>query len=373
MAAIQAGKRGRSVLVIEHSQKIGKKILISGGGRCNFTNKHAGPENYISKNPHFCKSALARFTPQDFIDLVEKHGIAYHEKKLGQLFCDGLAQEIVTLLESECREAGVEIVVKTKVEKILKGQKFEAWTDQGIFTGSSLIIATGGLSIPKMGATPFAYQIAEQYKHKIIPPRPGLVPLLWNEEDLEAYADLTGIAVDAIVTCGKKTFRENILFTHRGLSGPAILQISSYWAEGQTIAINLLPDRDLFMELKESRANKLQIFDLLCKHLPRRVAQKWTEIYTSDKSIVECSDKELEYVSQQIQEWKFVPAGTEGYDKAEVTSGGVDTAEISSKTMESNLCTGLYFVGESLDVTGQLGGYNFQWAWASGFSAGQAA
>ncbi len=373
MAAIEAGKRGRSVLVLERSEKIGKKILISGGGRCNFTNLHASPDNYISQNPHFCKSALARYQPEDFVALVERHGIPYHEKKLGQLFCDGTSKHILEMLEKECASAQVEIKVNVEVQEITKGKMFQVLTNDGPYESESLIIATGGLSIPTMGATPFGYKVAEQFGHLIVDPKPGLVPLTWNAADAGVFAELTGLSADALVRCGNSEFRENILFTHRGLSGPAILQVSSYWQEGRSITIDLLPDVDVLSDLKISRIQNEDVRVLLSRFFPKRLAQKWYELFCPALPLRECSDKELDLISQRLHFWKPVPAGTEGFSKAEVTVGGISTAGLSSKTMESQKCLGLYFIGEAVDVTGHLGGYNFQWAWASGFAAGQAA
>lgn len=370
MSAIEAGKRGRSVIVLERSEKIGKKIRISGGGRCNFTNIHATAGNFISSNPHFCKSALSRFTPQDFIDLVEKHGISYHEKKLGQLFCDQTSDAIIQLLEKECRAAGVEIQVNCKVSGITKTDDFEVRAESGIFRSAALVIATGGLSIPKMGATPFGYEIAKSFGHSVRECRPGLVPLTWNSKDLKTYGGLAGISLEAEVRCGHQKFREPILFTHKGLSGPAILQISSYWERGNPIRIDLLPGKELMDELIEARNKKTELAALLARFLPKRFALKWCEQNRSAKPVSRCSDKDLRAISDRLHQWEIIPGGTEGYDKAEVTLRGVDTGELSSKTMGSKKVPGLYFVGEVLDVTGHLGGYNFQWAWASGFAAG---
>lgn len=370
MCAIESGKRGRKVLVIEHAEKIGKKILISGGGRCNFTNIYTKPENFISNNPHFCKSALARYTPQDFTSLVEKHKIKYHEKKLGQLFCDGSAKEIVNMLLSECKDVGVEILVNCKVVKIRKNGKFTIQTNLGEYSSDSLVIASGGISIPKMGATDFGYKIAEQFSLKLTEIKPGLVPLTWNKHDLKLFADLSGVSIDSVVSCKKITFRENILFTHKGLSGPAILQISSYWKQNEPITINLLPEINIGDELNENTSSRKLLDNFLSVYLPKRFAEKWCEINFETKPINQLNDKELEFISEKLHKWQIIP-GTEGFEKAEVTCGGIDTNELSSQTMECKKVKGLYFIGEAVDVTGWLGGYNFQWAWASGFAAGQ--
>lgn len=373
MAAIQAGKRGRSVLVLERSDKIGNKIRISGGGRCNFTNLHVSAGNFISNNHHFCKSALAGFTPQDFIALVEKHGIAYHEKKLGQLFCDKTAEDIIRLLGEECRAAHVEVKVNCAVQAVSKnGDLFEVKTDQGVFHAPALVVASGGLSIPKIGATSFGYEIARQFGLYVVPCRPGLVPLTWNSKDLGVYRELSGVSLDAVVSHVNVDFHDSILFTHGGLSGPAILQISNYWQPGNPIYIDLLPGIEIMDELVEGRDKGKDLVTLLSAHLPRRFAQKWSAYNVPAKAMSHCTGRDLKKVSDHLHRWGVVPSGTEGYEKAEVTAGGVDTRELSSKTMESVKVPGLYFVGEAVDVTGQLGGFNFQWAWASGFAAGRA-
>jgi len=371
MCAIEAGKRGKKVLVIEHAEKVGKKILISGGGRCNFTNIYAKPENFISNNPHFCKSALARYTPQDFISLAEKHKIKYHEKKLGQLFCDRSANEIVNMLLNECKDSGVEILTGCNVSTVTKGERFTIKTNLGEFTKDSLVIATGGISIPKMGATDYGYKIAKQFGLKLTEIKPGLVPLTWNKKDLIMFGDLSGVSIDAVVNCGKTTFRENILFTHKGLSGPAILQISSYWKKGEPIKINLLPDINIADELRANISSRMQLDNFLSGYLPKRFTVKWGELYFQSKPINQLKEKDIEFISEKLHSWHIIPSGTEGFDKAEVTCGGVDTGELSSKTMECKKVKGLYFIGEVVDVTGWLGGYNFQWAWASGFAAGE--
>lgn len=367
MCAIEAGKRGRSVVVIERAERLGKKILISGGGRCNFTNVNAGPENYVSANPHFCKSALARYTPTDFIALVEKHGIPYHEKKLGQLFCDQSSKQILELLEKECAAASVEIQPGCRVEQLCKSTEFHLRTTQGEFECNSLVIATGGLSFPKLGATDFGYRIAQQFGLRTINTRPGLVPLTLGV----AFDQLSGVSVGTIVSCRDASFRENILFTHRGLSGPAILQISNYCREGESIYINLLPDRSAQELLNAHCLSTMELANILSQHLPRRFVQTWCERFAPSRPMNRFTPEELQAIAYRLHHWEVQPSGTEGYAKAEVTLGGVDTDELSSKTMESRRVPGLYFVGEVVDVTGWLGGYNFQWAWASGYAAGQ--
>ena len=376
--AIEAGKRGRKALVLEHSERVGKKISISGGGRCNFTNIHTSPENFLSANPHFCKSALVRYTPADFILLVEKHGIAYHEKKLGQLFCDGSSQQIIDMLLRECRAAGVEVLCESQVRKVFKTNdagSFSVATDQDDFVCSSLVIATGGLSIAPLGATDFGYRIAKQFGLRIEQPRPALVPLTLTAQKLMQLTKLSGVSIDAIVSCrvdsrASREFRENILITHRGLSGPAILQISSYWESSGPVSINLLPDRDVFAILKENQNSEIELANLLSRHLPRRFAQAWCELYAPSKPLKQYDSNELRDIAQQLHNMKITPSGTEGFKKAEVTAGGVSTTELSSQTMEARRVPGLYFIGEVVDVTGELGGYNFQWAWASGYAAG---
>ena len=372
--AIEAGKRGRKVLVLEHSERVGKKIAISGGGRCNFTNIHTSPENFLSSNPHFCKSALARYTPADFISLVEKHGIQYHEKKLGQLFCDGSSQQIIALLLGECAGAYVDIRCGCQVFSVQKDQSFTIETNQGRFVSSSVVIATGGLSIAPLGATDFGYRIARQFGLCVEEPRPGLVPLTLTPKVQTRLTKLSGVSIDALVSCQNQDspeFRENILITHRGLSGPAILQISSYWRGGESIKINLLPDDDVFDLLKTSQSSGIELANLLSRRLPKRFAQAWCELYAESKPLKQFNSTELHEIAQQIQNMEITPAGTEGFKKAEVTAGGVATTELSSQTMEAKRVPGLYFIGEVVDVTGQLGGYNFQWAWASGFAAGR--
>ena len=373
--AFTAGRRGRKVLLIEHTEKVGKKILISGGGRCNFTNLYAAPENYLCRNPNFHKSALARYTPQDFIELVERHNIRYHEKKLGQLFCDGSAQEIVQMLLSECECAGVTIRTQCRVETVDKqSDRFVVTTNQGRVESAALVIATGGLSIPQMGATDFGYRIAKQFGLKLVQTRPALVPFTLNENDRRVLGPLSGVSVDALVSVNNQkdrhAFRENILVTHQGLSGPAILQISSYWQPGAAISIDLLPDNDATKLLATERASQKELKTLLGQYWPQRFAQAWAQMNAAAKPLRQYSNKELQDITESLHHWRLTPNGTEGFRKAEVTAGGVDTDELSSRTLEARRVPGLYFIGEVVDVTGWLGGYNFQWAWASGYAAG---
>lgn len=375
MCAIEAGKRGRRVVLIDHAEKIGEKIRISGGGRCNFTNIHAGPKNYLSDNPGFCISALSRYRPRDFVALAEKHHIAYHEKSLGQLFCDGPATQIIDMLLAESAAAGVELRPGVRVAGVQKTDAgFALETGSGPVTCQSLVIATGGLSIPKLGATGFGYDIAEQFGLAIIPPRPALVPLTFTDEKLGRFKNLTGVALDVDIACGKARFSEALLFTHRGLSGPAVLQISSFWQAGQEIIVNLAPGVDVFAALKAAKAAqpKQELHNVLAALLPRRLAQAMAEETGVDGRMADIADKALKRVAAAVNEWRITPSGTEGYRTAEVTLGGVDTRELSSKTLEAVKVPGLYFIGEVVDVTGHLGGYNFQWAWASGHAAGQA-
>ena len=371
MCAIEAGKRGRSVLVLEHNDRLGKKILISGGGRCNFTNVNAGPENFLSSNPHFHKSALARFTPADFIAMVERHHIAYHEKKLGQLFCDTSSREIVEMLQRECDSAGVTIRLNFRVDEVSKPEAFRITSSHGVFSADSLVVATGGLSFAKIGATDFGHRLAEQFGLKLIPSRPGLVPLTLGPGELTAFSELSGLSVDVVAVRDEASFRENILFTHRGLSGPAILQISNYCPPGETFYIDLLPEISATELLSASRQSGKELKTVLSQHLPARFAQAWCEYFAFSKPMHRYSNDELADIARRLKSWELRPPATEGYAKAEVTLGGVDTNEISSKTMESRRVPGLFFVGEVVDVTGWLGGYNFQWAWASGHAAGQ--
>ena len=370
MCAIEAGKRGRRVAVLEHADRIGKKILISGGGRCNFTNLHCCPENFFSHNPHFCKSALARYTPADFIALVEKHRIAYHEKKLGQLFCDGSAHEIVTMLLQESSAAGVQIICNAKVSEVRHDDLFHISTAQDEFVAAKLVVATGGLSIPKIGATPFGYDLARQFGINIVDCRPALVPLTFNPDDRQRYADLAGVSTEVVATADRHEFREKMLFTHRGLSGPAILQASSYWQPGEPMRIDLAPGQDVMSPLRNgnSRRDLAAAKSLLRSVLPIRFADRFLDLYPPQG----WTNSALDAFEHKLHRWEIVPAGTEGYEKAEVTAGGIDTRELSPQTMESRKIPGLYFIGEVVDVTGQLGGFNFQWAWASGFCAGQA-
>lgn len=371
MCAIEAGKRGRSVCVLEHNDAVGKKIRISGGGRCNFTNIHATPKNYLSQNPHFIRSPLSRYTPNDFCDLVNKYKIAFHEKKLGQLFCDKSSQDIIAMLKKECDLNNVLIVLGVKVTSIKKNERFELATTQSTFTCSSLVIATGALSIPTLGATDFGYNAAKQFSIKVNTCRPGLVPLTFKADDLKIFKGLAGVSVDALVSFGNTSFRENILFTHRGLSGPAILQISSYWQPGKPITLNLLPDLNTSEVLKERQRDKTTLKNFLKGHLPSRLCDILCEHFFDNKPLNQYSLKHLQDIARSLSSWEVIPEGTEGYDRAEVTVGGIDTNELSSKTMESKKVPGLFFIGEVVDITGHLGGYNFQWAWASGFAAGQ--
>ncbi|MCU1288237.1 MAG: hypothetical protein JWN60_466 [Acidobacteria bacterium] len=374
--AFEAGKRGRKVLVIEHNAQVGRKILISGGGRCNFTNIHTKPENFISENPHFSKSALARYTPQDFVELVKKHRIEYYEKKLGQLFCRESARQIVEMLLAECVRARVQIrttcTVK-EVKKIETSEKafYEIETDQGEFACESLVIATGGLSFPKIGATDFGFRTARKFGLKIVETQPALVPLVF-EKSAKSYAKLAGVSVDALVSAGKNSFRENILFTHRGLSGPAVLQISNYWRKEKEITIDLLPTADAHEILKENEASKQNLDNFLSRFLPNRFAEIFTAEILQNKPVNQIGGKERLQIAENLNHWRVKFDETEGFHKAEVTRGGVSTSELSSQTMESKKHVGLFFIGEVVDVTGWLGGYNFQWAWASAYAASQA-
>jgi predicted Rossmann fold flavoprotein len=371
--AIEAGKRGRKVLVLEHAERIGKKIAISGGGRCNFTNLNTSPDNFISDNRHFCKSALARYTPGDFVSLVEKHGIPYHEKKLGQLFCDGSSRTIIEMLLTEASAAGVEIRCGSLVCGVEKKEHFEVETNNGTITSQSLVVATGGLSIPPLGATDFGYRLARQFGLTIREPWPALVPFTLSRETLRELTTLSGISIDAVVSCQGQQFRENILVTHRGLSGPAILQVSSYWRPSLSIAINLLPDHDALKLLLEPESKEITLANFLSQFLPRRFALAWCALNFPSQPLKRYIRDELTNIAQKLNNWEVVPSGTEGYRKAEVTAGGIATRELSSQTMGVKSVPGLYFIGEVVDVTGQLGGYNFQWAWASGYAAGQSA
>ena len=375
MCALRAGQRGRRVLVLEHAESPGRKILISGGGRCNFTNFGCVPERFVSANPHFARSALARYTQHDFVALVRKHRIPFHEKTLGQLFCDNSAREIVAMLLAECEAAGVDLRVGHRVTDIARADRFSVSTDHGAFTAASLVLASGGLSIPKMGATGFAHDVARRFGLALTETRPGLVPLAFSGEPLALMQPLAGVALDSVARCGKSAFREAMLFTHRGLSGPAILQASSYWREGAAITLDLLPDRDasaLLLEAKRARP-KAEPRTVLAALLPQRLAQSLAALHLPPRVIGEVGDAELRRLGALLKTWRLTPAGTEGYAKAEVTLGGVDTAVLDQKTMMAKSVPGLFVIGEAVDITGWLGGYNFQWAWSSGWVAGEAA
>ncbi|MBX5170686.1 NAD(P)/FAD-dependent oxidoreductase [Rhizobium sp. NZLR1b] len=374
MAAIRAGKRGRSVAILDHARAPGEKIRISGGGRCNFTNIHAGPKNFLSANPHFCKSALARFTPADFIAMVDRHGIAWHEKTLGQLFCDDSAKDVIRMLLAEMRGAGVQLLLGTEISGVEKVQAgFRVKTGDDSFEASSLIVATGGKSIPKMGATGFAYRLAEQFGLPVLETRPGLVPLTLDPGLLDAIAPLAGISAPAEICHGRTAFREALLFTHRGLSGPAILQISSYWREGDEVVVSIEPDIDIATHLKtaKQRNGRQSPQTALAEILPKRLAQFLVEREKIAGNMADLPDKALLRLAAGAQNFAVKPSGSEGYRTAEVTLGGIDTAALDSRSMEAKAVPGLYFIGECVDVTGWLGGYNFQWAWASGFAAGE--
>ncbi|MBI5891131.1 MAG: NAD(P)/FAD-dependent oxidoreductase [Nitrosomonadales bacterium] len=385
LCALTAAQRGRSVLLLDHSSRLAEKIRISGGGRCNFTNLNAKPENYLSQNPHFCRSALARFTPQHFIAMLDKHGLKYHEKTLGQLFCDDGSEAIIAMLKSECDAAGVRWCMPCSVDNISsprpsgerergqgRGEDFFVTTPRGKYRATSLVVATGGLSIPKIGATPFGYKVAEQFGVPMTKLKPGLVPLTFHPQEWAPYAELSGASLEAVVGFGKHRFRENLLFTHRGLSGPAILQISSYWEPGKPLSIDLLPDRDPHDMFAQQRGSKMLLSNFLSQHLPKRLAEIVATQWLQNKPLNQYADKDLRILADRLKAWQITPTGTLGYSKAEVTCGGVDTCALSSRTMECNEVPGLYFIGEVLDVTGQLGGYNFQWAWSSAYAAGQA-
>jgi predicted Rossmann fold flavoprotein len=375
MCAMRAGQRGRRVLLLDHAEAPGKKILISGGGRCNFTNTDCVPERFLGANPHFARSALARYTQHDFIELVRKHGIRFHEKTLGQLFCDGSAREIVAMLLAECEAAGVDLRVNHRVTDITRADRFAVSTDHGAFAARSVVLASGGLSIPKMGATGFAHDVAQRFGLALTEIRPGLVPLAFGDSALELMRPLAGVALETIARCGKAAFREAMLFTHRGLSGPAILQASSYWREGAPITLDLLPDRDaapLLLAGKRARP-KAQPQTILGELLPSRLAQALATQHLPPRVIGEVGDTDLRKLGALLKAWTLKPSGTEGYAKAEVTLGGVDTVGLSSQTMMAKAVPGLFVIGEAVDVTGWLGGYNFQWAWSSGWAAGEAA
>ena len=376
MCALTAGQRGRNVQLVDHANKPGKKILMSGGGRCNFTNTGTTAGNFISANPHFCKSALARYAPADFIDMVERHRVAYHEKELGQLFCDVSSKQIVRMLLDECAAAGVQVRTDCGVERIERGADgFRVQTTQGVFLCASLVIASGGLSIPSMGASGFGYEVARQFGHEVLPTRAGLVPLTLSGKHQERFADLSGVALSVEARCNGQSFRNFMLLTHRGVSGPAILQISSYWQPGDDLRLDLLPNHDasdwLHAMKRERGASELRT--VLAEVMPKRMAQRLCEHWLPDRPVRQLDEPQLKQAAALLADFPLVASGTEGYRTAEVTLGGVDTRKVSSSTMESQLVPGLYFVGEVLDVTGWLGGYNFQWAWASGHAAGQAA
>lgn len=377
MCAISAGRRGRSVLLLDHAKAPGEKIRISGGGRCNFTNIHAGPKNYLSNNPSFCRSALARYTPADFIAMVDRHAIAWHEKTLGQLFCDDSAKQIVAMMLDELAAAGVELRLQAVVSTVAKreGQGYEIQTDNGAMTCQSLVIATGGKSIPKMGATDFAYRVARQFELPLVETRPALVPLTFDAQTLERTAPLSGVSVDAELRSAKAGFREALLFTHRGLSGPSVLQVSSYWREGEEIKVVIAPDIDVAAELRSRRqaGGKIAVSTALAEIVPRRLAQFFCKELAIDGTLAEQTNKSIEALAAAVQDWRIRPAGSEGYRTAEVTLGGVDTRCLNSRTMEVRNLSGLYFIGECVDVTGWLGGFNFQWAWSSGYVAGEVA
>ncbi|KQR77711.1 NAD(P)/FAD-dependent oxidoreductase [Rhizobium sp. Leaf341] len=377
MCAAQAGRRGRSVLVLDHAKAPGEKIRISGGGRCNFTNLHTTPANFLSQNPHFAKSALARYTPRDFVALVERYGIAWHEKTLGQLFCDDTARDIVRMLLEEMKAAGVVLRLETEIAGVeTSATGFRVLLADGTIEAQSLVIATGGKSIPKMGATGFAYRVAEQFGLNLVETRPGLVPLTVSDAAKENLGALAGLAVDVRAACGKTTFREAMLFTHRGLSGPAILQISSYWREGDEIRLAFEPETDVGGLLKAARRTqgRQAVQTVLGEHLPKRLAQHLAvEAGLLDRPLADLSDKAIDRLMEHVSGWSLKPAGSEGFRTAEVTLGGVDTRHLDSRTMMAKAVPGLFFIGECVDVTGWLGGYNFQWAWASGFCCGQAA
>lgn len=382
MCAAQAGQRGRRVLLVDHSVKIGERIRISGGGRCNFTNRNVSAENYLSQNPHFCRSALSRFTQHDFIAMVNARGIRYHERDHGQLFCDDSARDIIDMLKDACEDAGVQWAHPCKVLGVEKGegydQRFAVETEQGVFRCQSLVVATGGLAAPAIGATPFGYKLAEQFGIDVLPPRPALVPLALAPETLDKLKPLAGNTLDAGTQCNSAAFRENVLLTHRGLSGPAILQISSYWqmqeyagSKKHPVEIDLLPDRDAVDWLGEHRRSKSTLPHLLAELLPKKFAHEWCALLGWEKPVNELSNRDIDAIAAALKAWPITPSGTLGYNKAEVTLGGVDTDALSSKTMEAKAVPGLYFIGEVVDVTGWLGGYNFQWAWSSGWVAGQ--
>ena len=374
MCAAIAGQRGRRVLLVDHYPEVGEKIRISGGGRCNFTNLHATWRDYLSGNPDFCRSALARYTPRDFIELVERHGIAWHEKKLGQLFCDGSSRQIIEMLRAECATGNVEWWQPCAVGEVVRaGEEFSIQTARGHVSAAALVIATGGLTVPKIGATPFAYRLAEQFGLAVVPPKPALVPLSLGPELLARYGELGGVSIEVDARCGAGRFRENALFTHRGLSGPAILQVSSYWQQAgasEPVALDLLPGNDAREWLRGQRRSRSTLAALMAQRMPKRFAEQWCAERGIERPVAELSDRDLEAIAAELEGWRVQPSGTLGYNKAEVTLGGVDTRGLSSRTMEALAVKGLYFIGEAVDVTGHLGGFNFQWAWASANAAG---
>jgi hypothetical protein len=369
--AMECGKRGRSVLVLDHADRACSKVLISGGGRCNFTNLNVTPDHYLSSNPHFCRSALARFTPQDMLDLVKKHKIAFYEKEAGQLFCIKSSRDIAEMLLKECREAGVEIRLRVRIEKVTGEDGFSVATERGIFRSDSLVIATGGLSYQNLGATGFGHALARHFNIPVTDVKPGLVPFLLTSRDQKNFRDLAGVSLEGAVMCEGRTFPGGILFTHRGLSGPAMLQASNAWKKGAPLVIDLLYGMDLAAVLAGERQSRTEIKNLLGRVLPKRFVETWCSLYFPSRPINQCTDKDLDRLDAHLHAWEITPSATEGFANAEVTTGGVDTNSISSKTMEARDVPGLYFIGEVLDVTGQLGGYNLHWAWASGFAAGQ--
>jgi predicted Rossmann fold flavoprotein len=376
LCAAECGRRGRSVLVLDHAPRAGSKVLISGGGRCNFTNLNADAGRYCSRNPHFCKSALARFTPRDILSLAEKHHIAYYEKEAGQIFCVKSSREIMTMLGRECERAGVEQQFGIRITHIGKEGSFSVTTDAGVFRSDALVIATGGPSYPDLGASGFGHEVARRFGLTVVPPRPALVPFVFAARDQKVFHELAGISLDAAVSCGGKRFRGSILFTHRGLSGPAALQASLYWTAGVPLVIDLLPGTDILAVFEDKRRSRMELRNLLAGQLPKRFAEVWCDQMAASKPLDQTSNNELKDIANLLHAWKVLPKGTEGYATAEVTAGGVDTDELSSKTMEAKKMPGLYFIGEVVDVTGELGGYNLHWAWASwawasGFAVGQ--
>ena len=371
MCAIEAGKRGRSVLVLDHSRKVAAKIRVSGGGQCNFSNRIMGPEKYISQNPHFVTSALSRFTPADFLSIVESHGIGYHEREEGRFFCNESSSKIVDMLRSECDRAAVRLQLNTMISGISRSEGFRVSTDKGIFDSESLVIATGGLSYPNLGASNFGYSVAKQFGLKITKLNPALTPLRFSPEDAEVFGALAGISIASTVSHGGVNFQGNLLFTHNGISGPAVLQISSYWDRKGSLTVDLLPELDILAVFLEKRRSKIFLSTILDHYLPKRFVKLWSDLYGASRPINRYSNHEIDSIARGLHEWQLRADGTEGFNKAEVTLGGVDTDELSSRTMESRKVPGLYFLGEVIDVTGHLGGYNLHWAWASGHAAGQ--